>query len=505
MKSRNDLVQKIVRQISNNTCSMPVVLSPLEEENGIFLKELEKNIESSNRKVLIMPINTVQEFQNEPQIYTDILNYIKNNGYLLNITGEEELIKAASKNIFWKNIKPYLDIDNIESIVFLLTGVTTKDHSLVEIFDLYSNFRKFCTEWKDSQLSVHFISIGNWEPIQLENLFKKNQTSWPFVKDYNLFILPDLTEAEVFEALSYKSFSQSPKLIHAEYLWELTNGDPWCVSQIMLTLKSISCGEIFDNCIKMSQSEEFSSEMKAKIQNLSVTAKKYLGNLLLGMRISCNGHIEATNELILSGLCRLIRRNETDLIEIKNWVIECAIRGKGDFYQEEGLPCIYKDFNQLIPPITCLNREAYNYICEIENLLRNQVILRLFENQKDKGNHPLVGITTNQSASYSDNISEDMFTRSSKWYKDRVKMSKYVDTHTALIGFTGLPNLIEIIKKLIREKDPVIIKLKPFLENFNALKDIRDAIAHNQLISEKSYQLVVNLRDNLIYIFCLDL
>ena len=502
MKSRDGLIQKIVNHISNNFCSMPVILSPIEADNESILLEIEQSIEISNQKSIIIPMVSAKEFQNELSFNKKVASFLKSSGYFIKGGCEDFLLNSASKSLFWKNAKDFLALDKLNSIIFFIKDVSVLNISIDEIVDIFTNMRKFCSEWNDTQLSIHFVSIGNWEPVQLEKEFKRKVTSWPFVKDYNLFFLPNFDAEEIFTTLRTKNLENGPKRIHAQYLLELTNGDPWCVTQIISSMKAYTCDEIYNKSIELAQSEPFYSKVALKIKGLSSNARKYLENLLLGMKVYSNGHTDITNELVLSGLCHLVKRSGNELIEIKNWIIENAIRGKSCHDPEIGMDRIFNNFYELIPPITCINKEAYDITCEIENVLRNQVILRLYANQDDKDKHPLVGIYTYKNMAEWDNPNDDMFIRAGTW-KKKVDSSRYVDTHSALIGFTNLPNLIEIMKKLIRENDPVFVKLKPYTDKFNALKDIRDAIAHNQLLSEQSYNFVGNLRDQLISSFCI--
>lgn len=218
--------------------------------------------------------------------------------------------------------------------------------------------------------------------------------------------------------------------------------------------------------------------------------------MLEGYFLDGNCHQTLREELILSGFTRLDEQTIPNLIRSRNWVIDSTIRFHWKYFKEIIPVSVFTEYKELIPPLTFLNRNAYEYICEIENLLRNLVIMRL--SIYSKSSHPLKDIFTSQN----NGNWKDEFTQATEWHHERVQKSTYVDTHSALISFRQTKHLLEIVNLLMfNEKDPLFLKLLPIRQDLEALKDIRDAVAHNQIITEESYETLLRVRTELYNAF----
>jgi hypothetical protein len=496
--TRNDLENEILGVIETNHCSNIAIIGPKRSGKTSFLNHLKTKVEERNRRFVVFgPVEGVCFF-GQDKFRKDIVAWLAEEGLLSSNPDIAQICSVISQSQFWELIQQNVGGDYVQKIIVLLDNVDQTVLGQEQIFDLFSNLRKLCTEWRSDKLSIHFVSIGNWIPESFQDIFFINQCSWPFVPNHNLFYLFDFSPQEMWDWLNQQNISGTVKSFHAQYLWEITAGDLNSASEILRRMGSrfISCDTIFNSAEELVSSQPYAKLLRDRAAQLSKDARFYLGKLLEGYFLDGNNHQSLREELLLSGFIRVDEQTIPSLIRFRNWVIESTIRYHWKYFKEMIPVSVYTEYKELIPPLTYLNRTAYEFICEIENLLRNQVMMRL--SIYSKNSHPLMEVYTNQK---NDKLIDE-FTQATEWYKDRVKNSKYVDTHAALISFRQTKHLLEMINHLIyTEKDPLFLKLKPIRQDLDALKDVRDAVAHNQIITEESYEILLRVRKALYRAF----
>jgi len=492
--TRKNLLKEISDVIETNHCSNIAIVGPKRSGKTLFLHNLKALIEDQNRRFVVFGPIDGMSFFDQDNFRKGIVTWLDEEGLLHKVPDLSKISSVISQSQFWGLIQQAISSEYIQKIVILLDNVDKGVLGKEKIFDIFSNIRKLCTEWRSDQFSVHFVSIGNWIPESVQDVFFENQCSWPFVPNHNLLFLSDLSPEEMGEWLLEQEFSGTAKDFYAHYLWELTAGDLNSANEIIRRLgsKIINCGTIFDAAEELVSSKPYARLLRDEVAQLSQSALIYLGKLLEGYFINGNSVLALREELLLSGFVRSDEQTIPGLLRFRNWVIESTIRLHWKYFKEIIPVSVFSDYKELIPPLTFLNQNAYNFICEIENLLRNQVMLRL--NIYSNSSHPLKDIYTNQH----NGTFKDEFTQAKEWHRDRVQKSMYVDTHAALISFRQTKHLLEMINRLMyTQKDPVFLKLQPIKQDLEALKDIRDAVAHNQIITEESYETLLRVRQAL--------
>jgi hypothetical protein len=493
MTTREELQREIGRLIVENNRSTIVILGAPGAGKTSLLNDLARQLERQDRRTVVYGPISMATFQNTATFRHQLLVWLEDEGLLRQAVHPSEYLSAASLGLFLEYVHKQLDPKLVGKLVIETDDV---DAHGVKLYEFYSELRKFCSEWQVRDLAVHFISAGTWNPIELEQAFKDHESSWPFVAEHNLFYLPDLTKDEVLERLRRRASGSGIKPIHALYLWELTSGDAPAVNEIIQCLpqQTISCESIYNAADTLIRSQFYADKMEARLSTLSAQALETLGRMLTGYHPVAARQPAVRDELILSGLGRVVDEGNGWALRFKNWLAESTIRHHRARYDKQVPDLTYPYYEELIPPVSCLNREAYGLICEIENQLRNLVMLRLhaFAN----GRHPLWGVVTKET-NRQDTPSTDEYTRASRW-RARVQRDAYVDTHAALISFSQTRHLIGLIDYLIDEKDdPFLGLLDPLRDDLAGFKNIRDAVTHNQVISEKSYDLLVKIRQAL--------
>jgi hypothetical protein len=291
------------------------------------------------------------------------------------------------------------------------------------------------------------------------------------------------------------------KSLHAQYLWEITRGDREVVQFILDKMQPIlTCENLLLTCFHLIEHcSDFIDIVHKKIENLSDESINLLSNLLGGYWMGRIENKDVLEQLLSSGL--ISERTDLDsvVISFKNWVFESSIRFNANIMGFES--GIYRNYKELIPPATCINREAYLVICDIENILRNTVILR--EDILDpKKIHPLEGLMVGRTnkitlADGTKKETNKIYELALEWQK-KVKNNNNVSAHAALVSYIQTGDLIDLFNHLVRYNDPIAKKLNLIRTNIVALKDIRDSVAHSQVITEDCYDFLVLVKKNLL-------
>ncbi len=507
---------KVFKTIARNKSrhSVSAVLTPLFVDCDVFWHQIRSRSEGEYNALFIGPISA-GEFIDKSRCFDKIILSLEEAGVINESFDKSKLQDAASLSIFFSWMKEFVDISNLPPLVIGVDAIEIESYN--DLHDLYSSQRKFCTEWKKEEVEfeVHFISLGNWVPTLLQKEYFTS-ISWPFDYDKNLHYFPDLTDFEIFDLLTEHNQFE-PKRIHSQYLWELTRGDRMTINYLLLENKQplLNCEEIFKSCLQIIEgSHAFVSMLELKLKVLSENAKEVLSELLDGYWRSISTRDDLAEELMSSGLVERYATGPITTFRFKNWVTESAIR-----HHKEQLSHVFTfksfgNYREIIPPVTCLNRSAYAYICEIENLLRNDIILRL--SIINSSEHPLMGINTSRSVAEdlkrierikkkearNESVSEEekktisAYEIAKKW-RDEIANNKYVDAHASLVSYIQTIDLLNILNTLATRKDVWANHVKFNNKDTNALKEIRDVVMHNQVITEASYDFLEKVRDDL--------
>lgn len=494
MMTRDELLHSIGRLVVENNRSMPAILGAPRAGKTTLLHDLARHLERQDRRTVVYGPISMAIFQNEQEFRRQLFAWLEAEGLLRQASNPIAYESAASLGLFLEYICEQLDLKLIKRLVIEIDDVVAPR---AELYEFFAQLRKFCSEWQDPGLAVHFISAGAWNPTELELAFKDLESSWPFVADHSLFYLPDLTADEIWECLRSRLPVPSLKRIHAQYLWELTSGDAPAVNEIIAGLpqQPVTCEGIYQATENLIRSLDNAERMALRLNALSTRALETFGRMLAGYHPVAARQPAVRDELILGGLGRIADEGGSWVLRIKNWLVESTMRYHRARFNST-LPRLSEtSYEDLIPPVSCLNREAYNLICEIENQLRNLVMLRL--QVFATGRHPLQGVVTRETNPPDKPYAADEFLRASRW-RAKVEHDTYVDPHAALISFSQTRHLIGLIDYLIDEKhDPFLSLLDPLRKDLDSFKDIRDAVTHNQLVSEKSYDTLLKIRQAL--------
>ncbi len=495
--TRQDLAAQITNKLYESMRGRQIIiLGGPQSGKTRMLTELRQKIEQVNRLWLVYGPVPAQSLLS-PMFYSTLLHWLQHEGVLEAQTDPTDI--PTSLLDFWQEVSPFLNKNLVRRIVILVDDANLDELGETDLVARFSAVRGFHEEWTDVDLTVHFVWAGTALASRLTELYKgSDRASWPFVRDHTLYLLPDLTVSEVYAWLVGTAKHTPQRLIHAEYLHEMTQGSVACLSAILQHLgeSPINCAGLLRAAESLFADQQWIDTIRSHIVNLSDNARQQLGVLLNGQFLSVRQFCVLEDELNIFGLVRVDKVDELRLLRLHNWLIECTLRRHWNVFQPIVGSDVFRDDSELLPPTQVIDRGAFALLTEIESLLRNIVVVRL-TGQQGKA-HPFVGLNleVKRRGPIGDPEYEDQYTRSTKWKKS-VGNSRFVDTHGALISYTDIKDLLGLLDHLFSVNDHVTEPLRWIRPKLNGFKEIRDAVMHGQIITEESLDNLIEIRQDL--------
>jgi hypothetical protein len=492
--SRTAVTTTIEQSIRLNAAVTLAIYGPPRSGKSHFLMSLKRRLLNTDHGCLVWGPISAGEVLNEQDFMRRLLEWLQGEEVVTALPDRDSVLRAASQKIFWNRLLPYLP-QAIQRVVILIDDAGVGRLSDEELYALAGRARKLMTEWSNDRLSIATVIGGTWSPRQLQAVFRQRQSSWPFLSDDTVFFLPDLEIDEIRDWLTTALDVGTVHDIHARYLHELTSGDADALQRIIAGMygATTSCDAMRDVSAAIVGSEEYIAAVEQRLRLCIPAARAMLPNLLNERALAYDPYSPAADSLLLSGLVRVHTVGTLPLITLRNWLVESVLRQQRNRFAALLPGDFYPTTAELIPPIRCLNVEAYTIICEIENLLRNLIMCRLGVTAHRA--HPLQGMLENR---YDDRLkyAADQYTRSSEW-RQRFVAKAHVDAHAALIGYSRTGDVLDLIAWLADNGDPIVRRLTPGVrQQLGELKDIRDVVMHNQVLSERSYNLLCDIREH---------
>ena len=223
--NRTELANTIARVVLEKRCSSFAIVGAPGSGKTSFLRQLRISLAATSPKVVVYGPVSADTFLNTTGFRDGLLDWLEEQELLREAPDREACQLAASEELFWKHVATCLNLSIKRVLVVQVDDVHTNGLEPDHLYEFFAGVRKFCNEWHSTDLSVHFVSCGDWSRAELNALFERYMTSWPFVRDETLFALPDLTFEETRNWMKAAHGTTGVPDLHARYLWELTAGD----------------------------------------------------------------------------------------------------------------------------------------------------------------------------------------------------------------------------------------------------------------------------------------
>lgn len=233
-----------------------------------------------------------------------------------------------------------------------------------------------------ANVSVQTILHGSWNIYRLQEYWKAHLSDTSPAPDRKHIFFKE--ETDVFCLLDRLSkagcISYGPTPIDqigAKAILEITGGDSFFVDYIIDALRAQQLGlSEFETIIdQLYEAGTIQDAIKSRLTTVSPDGWSII-DAILKNQFTRRPHQDAdTEDLRLLGIIKLRRAGTSSILTIASPIIERILRNRWTYFAPFRKP-IYNG-PDLARPILALNTAAYQYVFEIENVLRNLIILVL--------------------------------------------------------------------------------------------------------------------------------
>lgn len=351
-----------------------------------------------------------------------------------------------------------------------------------ELRTWFSSIRYMEHYWNNPHVRLLIVTAGFWDHIGLEEYYKNIQLSFPYTASTNYCVWKRISLDDTI-ALSQKIFIEPEisKLL-GTLLYETTDGYAGAIVDILGSLDSgnPTTHNLFSAVKRSSQSGRYCEALVHSWLNLPDNAITLTKELLLFKQLPA----ERRNRFELLEVAGIVDYHNVfgqSFVQIRSWYIKLVLINNAKILGIDGGDWKKIQFDELAPSLLSLNLEAYRIINDIENLIRNFVVVRLNE-QSDGEDHILQGKVLKRIKSYQINEDEDLLTRAENW-RLRNQQSGIEISVNPLITHISTGDLVRLVQESVEYGDSL---WKDILDTVEVLTPIRDAVMHNQILDERS-------------------
>lgn len=348
-------------------------------------------------------------------------------------------------------------------------------------------------------IKLRTICIGCWLPSNLKEQCSLNIGSFfpeeLYFVDYDFNSTTDLLKSRG-RIMEMNELNQ----VRFNYLLELSGKCYGIIDWVEKNMTEFNCSCIKEAAYNMAFQEFFS---KAICNSLSKLSEHSLGRviwLLKGNVLNFPGK-QNNEELLLSGLVRILDAHGVSTIVLRSWIHEIAIRCNEECRELLDGRLSPGDYKEFIPPTPSLNKLGYQLIMDIENKIRNIIYQKALDVSPDL-DEPYkmfdhLPLSQNQSQ-------ETLF---SKLKQNRTKQinlySEFIESNSSLNSFMDVQDLINVVSSGFRNcvgdtHDKLFEDSDERKKFFNKFRIIRNHIAHNNITTERTIEELQNLYKLLI-------
>jgi hypothetical protein len=356
---------------------------------------------------------------------------------------------------------------------------------LPSLGSLFSEARRLAEAWNHPNIRLIHVFAGYWDHEGLKQHFREIVTSFPYTPGENYAVWTGISPHDMTLLVSRNLATQTAST-YGEAMFELTGGHPAAALDILGKVESddISVHELLSATHRAAKSGPAGEALLDAWLQLPSESRHVLKRLILQRQVPIRSLGDRWEQLVTAGAVRHHRVRQEHYVTFQSWYAELLTRLHAEELgiADSGTQSIRT--NELIPPVSSLNFQAYRLINDMENQVRNfvatQVCLRLWDDHILKGRaQRLDGVTHSW---------EDAYDRASTWCADSIDRGVL----NPLTAYLSTRDLARLIKEISREMGSEAWQdiAKAIME----LSDIRDAVIHNQLIEGSALQRLRELR-----------
>lgn len=386
---------------------------------------------------------------------------------------------------------------NVEKLIFITYHFEqiSKENQYL-ILSQFRNIREKLKVHKDLT-SCHFLVFGSFSYFDQIKFCQKFGTS--FTLD-DLFYISYSSREEQNHILKDKAIKNSKNQDLVDLIQDITGGAIgllFYVTEMILSKSIKDINKLMDILIN-------DSEINHLLKNKFEKENKSLINLIVCIfeeKKILKKFNEDLEKIYLSGLVNVEQYKDNYIVRFDSWFLEVQTK---KIISNEKIE--YSNYQQLLPVYISLNSQAYNILMEIENYLRNILISGLHKLSNDINPLEILDClgrikSTDSGKSYT------YF----EWCKHKLYQHKKVynvDIYESLVSQLDLTDLENIFLSSVVPTKYTTQSLKQIFDFslgnlsisdfLKRLKQIRNPVAHNQLIDFSIIDELKTLRNLLI-------
>lgn len=495
--SRTEILSNILRKIDKYN-NLSIIAPPFSGKSQ-FLGDIREEINLKPRSLAFIQ-------KSESYLNNEVVNNIVelfNDEYGLYIKEHPDNISLC-ENIYF--ILKQIDFNVLNTVHFLIDDLDKVDiDSLYYILSQLRNLREKITS---NKLQIKFVSIciGTWKPSELRKKCELNLGSFFPLEIY----LNDYSKEEIFSLItnnkSQDHFNENNEY-KIKYLHEISGGCFAIIDYIMKNSpENFKCSMIRDIAYKLKNEDFFVSLIKTSIENLNDYSKEVIRKILNGRIIKFEEkRIDNYEDLLLSGLVKRTNICGIDILILRSWIHEITIRENTELKKILDCENLFKHHTELIPPTPSINQIAYEIVLDIENKLRNFLVICL-SGKIEINQNPFQALNCLGKAN--ENWIKPTLYEELKYQKNKTKnlYSKFIDGYSSMSSFLSTSDLLNIIIDGYDKKNCNYFCSDIFPRNdgmrdmFTRFRIIRNQIAHNNIMTENTIDELMEIKMKLIKI-----
>jgi hypothetical protein len=484
----SEVLLAIKRQVDTNAASTLFLNCPPGSGKTQLYKEVSRQLKREiANSVVLGPYTT----ENPSNLGKNIIDDLHEMVYLSGLPGEETTGDlSTSLNWINDNLKP----KSPKTIVmFVDLDLEWVEYEKLQIY--FSTFHYLEDDWSAENVKISIVFTGCWDHPGLSKYYRKGGWAFPYAVGHNYFLREGISLNESLQLIRGNAQKNASKRVYFKQAHELAGGNPEIMKEILerANPENPTLEDLLKASKETVQKSEFSKKLVGLIMRLHPNAKNVIQEILDKRMLPVNALSDSQERLRILGLITLKSNFGENFLTIRSWYIELLLRlfSKEIGLQEES-EVLFNAIKEMIPPLTVINREAYQLLQETENLVRNYLANYLTKVENE--GIPLLKARGFRSAlvnGYNNNKKIDAHERANKLREKskRNGLAEHLNPDFAYLTFGDLGLIVSEINSETRNHKWLTVEY-----TIDQVVSIRNAVMHNQLIEFRDLEKIIELK-----------
>lgn len=478
-----DVIDRIARQLETKPASTLFVNGAPGSGKTYLQAELARDLPKEIPRLRVLGPYTAHPGES---IGRHIVGDLYESGYLQE---PAEADVTEDVNSTWRWLKGRLVVSSRQAFAVLidLEQVGWVDHESLRVW--FSSTRYLEHLWDAEPPRLVVLITSSWDHTGLEEYYGQIGLSFPYTSGRNYMVWEGISARACEQMLTLDQHADMPsRAIHGRLLHEVAGGHPGAIKDILaeVDLRSLSVQSVLSATHKAAQEGPAARGLLEVWKELPTDSLLAIERLLAVRQMPTRMLATQMDRLRAAGIVVQSEVLAQQYARLSCWYTELVLRHHA---RELGIQDELNDavsVSELMPVVSELHFDAYRLINEIENLLRNFVVVHL--SRAASGNPLLAGHCVRRDKE--DGQLRDAQARAEEFRQRATRRGLPVQLNP-IVAYLSLQDLAGI---LIELPQPVASSGWQSIANaLTRLAYIRDAVMHNQMIEVSDLQKIYTL------------